>query len=365
MECRTTSSRDSFESIHCSSHLLVQRHKLGAISAMAQAFQLLLCILGLSTVVAGSTARAQVIYADSVWLDYKNGLSSSGDFIITDMLVEETNMYTFFAALVWDTGYFGLQRGGSGYSRHIHFAIWDPPSGGTSTVLSKNENAVTERFGGEGTGLKVMLPFEYLDNVNYRFAVRLVRRPTWTEYTSFFFNPQTGIWTQIATAKRPEINLKFSYVASFVEDFGGNPWSRRSAIFKNGWLRKDAGSWVELKTAVFNSPGSKTDKDSDFLGNSWRLETGGISTLDTPVGTQMVRTDAPLIPIQHRLTKSMVSGQLLITFSSLPIYTYQIEIFDTLNGLPAVITSVPTGYFSQPTAGSEKFFRLKATEISF
>jgi hypothetical protein len=54
-------------------------------------------------------------YADSVWLDYQEGLSESGDVIMTDMQVEATSIYTYYAGLVWNNGYMGLQRGGNGY----------------------------------------------------------------------------------------------------------------------------------------------------------------------------------------------------------------------------------------------------------
>ncbi len=39
---------------------------------------------------------------------------------MTDMQVEETAIYTYYAGLVWNNGYMGLQRVGAGFYNHVH-----------------------------------------------------------------------------------------------------------------------------------------------------------------------------------------------------------------------------------------------------
>src|SRR5690348_2824996 len=89
-------------------------------------------------------------YADSVWLDYQEGLATAGDVILTDLQVEVTALYTYYAGLVWNNGYMGLQRGGNGFYKHVHFSVWDPSGGGVADLIWADHDVVTERFGGEG-----------------------------------------------------------------------------------------------------------------------------------------------------------------------------------------------------------------------
>src|SRR5512139_2061439 len=80
--------------------------------------------------------RSFADYADSVWLDYQEGLRASGDVIMTDMQVETTALYTYYAGLVWNNGYMGVQRGGgNGYYKHVHFSVWDPAGGGFAELV--------------------------------------------------------------------------------------------------------------------------------------------------------------------------------------------------------------------------------------
>jgi hypothetical protein len=110
---------------------------------------------------------------DSVWLDYQDGLARNGNLIAIDARVEETQLYSYYASLVWNTGYMGLQRGGGGYYKHVHFSIWDSTNGTPVEVMWKANDVEAVRFGGEGTGYKVMFPFNWVENTTYRFCVTL------------------------------------------------------------------------------------------------------------------------------------------------------------------------------------------------
>ncbi len=183
-------------------------------------------------------------YADSVWLDYQEGLATSGDVIMTDMKVEETALYTYYAGLVWNNGYMGLQRAGGSYYKHVHFSVWDPAGGGLAELIWAGPGVVTERFGGEGTGWKAMWPFNWQQGTAYRLCVTLTHTNAATDYTAYFFDPAGGTWKPIATFRRNDAEHSFSYVSSFVEDFGNTLASRRSCLFGNAWLRRFRADWI-------------------------------------------------------------------------------------------------------------------------
>lgn len=260
--------------------------RLGNPNQVGTRFQALLLVVAFFCTVAALEGQP----ADSVYLDYQEGLSKSGDLIYTEVAVEQTSVDTFYAALVWNTGYMGLQRGGSGYNKHVHFSIWDPPAGGMTQLVWADAGVNAQRFGGEGTGWKAMLPFEWVEGIYYQLCVTLKRRDGATDYHAYFGNPTAGTWRHVATFRRPEPNLSFSYVAAFVEDFGNSGANRRSCMLGSTWLRTFSSQWVELRTAKFASGGSQMNKDADVVGSRFRLETGGGTVNDTSLNSTLVRS---------------------------------------------------------------------------
>jgi hypothetical protein len=270
--------------------------------------------------------RSPAEYADSVWLDYQEGLENSGDAIMTDIQVEETSLYTFYAGLVWDTGYMGLQRGGSGIFKHVHFSIWDPPGGGFADLVRAGSEVVTQRFGGEGTGWKAMWPLTWKEGTTYRLCVRLTRTNQVTHYDSYFFDPEQGTWKYIATFRRRDALHSFSYVASFVEDFGSTLENRRSCLLGNAWLRTFDNNWIDLRTAKYATGGSKANKDADVVGEFFRLETGGSTTNDTTAQTTLTRRLATMTPDNHKLVIRPAGPDALVDlqWQTLPWRSYRL-----------------------------------------
>jgi hypothetical protein len=266
-------------------------------------------------------------YADSVWLDYQEGLGTSGDVIITDMQVEATSIYTYYAGLVWNNGYMGLQRGGNGFNKHVHFSVWDPSGGGFADLVWADHDVVVERFGGEGTGWKAMWPFNWEQNTTYRLCVTLTHTNSATDYTAYFFDPTAGTWKPLATFRRNDAQHAFSYVASFVEDFGNTLNSRRSCRFGNAWLRTFQPNWIDLRTAKYATGGSQTNKDADVVGGMFRLETGGNTTNDTPAYTTLSRLPAQALPTDHNPRIDITgSGQsVTLRWQTLPWRSYYLE----------------------------------------
>lgn len=258
----------------------------------------------LSTVIIlfGLIGNIYAEYADSVWLDYQEGLSRTGDIIMTDMAVEQTAIYTYYAGLVWNNGYMGLQRGGSGYFKHVHFSVWDPTTGGFAELIWADSDVVTKRFGGEGTGWKAMWPFDWVEGKTYRLCVTLEHVSLFaTDYTAHFYNPDTGTWKHIATFRRLDGEHSFSYISSFVEDFGSTINSPRSCLFGNAWLHTFNDEWCEIRKARYATGGSKINKDADVVGQLFRLETGGDTIKDTSSYSLLVRDPSKIKPSNRDL----------------------------------------------------------------
>lgn len=78
---------------------------------------------------------------------------------------------TYYAAIQWDGGYTGLQRGGHLYDRQLQFSIWDTPGHGDAELVDRASDVVCEPFGGEGTGVKCALGFPWEVGATYRFEI--------------------------------------------------------------------------------------------------------------------------------------------------------------------------------------------------
>jgi hypothetical protein len=153
-----------------------------------------------------------------------------------------------------------------------------------------------------------MWPFDWNEGITYRLCVALVHRNSATHYMSFFFDPAAGEWKHLATFRRGDALLSFSYVASFVEDFGGTLSYRRSCLLGNAWLRT-LSTWIDLRTARYASGGSQTNKDADLVGDTFRLETGGNTSNDTPVGTMLMRAPGSTVPVVTVLDPPLITSE--------------------------------------------------------
>lgn len=324
--------------------------------------QILIPILCLSMLSGPTFAQ----YADSVWLDYQEGLATSGNVIMTDIQVEATALYTYYAGLVWNNGYMGLQRGGNGYYKHVHFSVWDPAGGGFAEGVWAAPGVVTQRFGGEGTGWKAMWPFNWTENITYRLCVTLTYTNAATDYAAYCFDPAAGTWKHLATFRRNDAQHSFSYVASFVEDFGSTLTSRRSCLFGNAWLRTLQSYWIELRTARYATGSSQINKDADVAGAMFRLETGGNTTNDTPAYTTLARLPAPVRPTDHnpRITTATSGQSVLLQWQTLPWRSYYLEWTTNLvQWPPDQRQATVSNKWIEAIGGSKaKFFRSMSSE---
>jgi Domain of unknown function (DUF3472) len=162
---------------------------------------------------------------------------------------------TYYAALQWDGGYTGLQRGGDLFDRQVHFSVWDRGSAQTTVVDAGVSTCA--RFGGEGTGVKCRFSHNWRNGETYRFEVEVGAVTTGSNVTAWFTDIRTGSRIRIATLREAGVPNLTGF-GCFNEDF-----VRRASTCLDRELRQVVfkqpaalvgGSWTPLRTAFFAYP---------------------------------------------------------------------------------------------------------------
>ncbi len=151
----------------------------------------------------------------TIWI-HNRSHPSAGYSIDMTPLTEPTG--TFYAAIQWDGGYTGLQRGGDRFDRQLQLSVWDAPGFGDAKLIDKASDVVCGPFGGEGTGVKCRLDYRWTVESTYRFEVTEVEMNGGSAITLHV--------TDLATESRRFVGtLRFARRAQmkrfgmFVEDF--------------------------------------------------------------------------------------------------------------------------------------------------
>ena len=127
-----------------------------------------------------------------------------------EVTVEKSVPGSYFAAICFSCGYCGIQELYDGKKVAI-FSVWDPgdpfdfkakQDSVDEKIRTKNlyagEGVAISRFGGEGTGGKSMLPFDWKIGETYRFALHAKQDGDYrTAFTGYLF--RDGAWFKIAT----------------------------------------------------------------------------------------------------------------------------------------------------------------------
>ena len=163
---------------------------------------------------------------------------------------------TYGMAIGFHGGYFGMQVCDGGV-RKLIFSVWAPfrtddpsliPEEKRIIVKKKHPLVWTGEFGSEGAGGQSFMRYEWKSGQTYRFLCRI--RPVKndkTEFTSYFFFPETGRWELLCCFLRPETQTWFKGAYSFLESFiDVNGHKHRKVSFSNQWAVTTSGKWVPI-----------------------------------------------------------------------------------------------------------------------
>lgn len=182
-----------------------------------------------------------------------------------EVTVPENNdvIGSYFMANGFGEGYFGFQVN-SEEERRVLFSVWSPfetddpseiPEDKRVKLLAQGEGVTVQDFGNEGSGGQSFLRYNWEAGNTYRFLLR--GEPAGdnkTDYTAYFYAPETGEWRLIASWRRPETNTWLTRMHSFLENFNTRTGPLpRKAHYNNQWIKDTSGNWYELTRARFTA----------------------------------------------------------------------------------------------------------------
>jgi hypothetical protein len=225
----------------------------------------------------------------SVHLGYK---AEPGTAFYIETTVTESAPGTYFCALGFNSGYFGIQELANG-KKVVIFSVWDPTKGDDPKKvdaekrvkqLHKEDDVRVGRFGGEGTGGQSLYDFDWKVGETYRFLVTAEPDPKDDKrvaFAGYFYLPEKKTWKHLVTFSTLTDKKNLSGYYSFVEDFRRNKLSTkepRRAEYGNAWVRSLKAEWISITEAHFTADANPVlNIDAGLTAKSERyfLATGG------------------------------------------------------------------------------------------
>jgi len=213
---------------------------------------------------------------------------------------------SFFMANGFADGYFGIQVN-SHDERRILFSVWSPfesdkpeeiPGDYKIILLKKGENVIAGEFGNEGSGGQSYRKYMWKADQVYRFLLK--GEPSIdnsTDYTAYFYMPETGNWELIAGFRRPKTTSYLKNLYSFLENFiPETGFITRKGFYSNQWICDKNGTWYELSSAKFTADATaRKESRLDYAGGvenaSFFLKNCGFIDEKTQINTQLVRSE--------------------------------------------------------------------------
>jgi hypothetical protein len=188
---------------------------------------------------------------------------------------------SYYMANGFGEGYFGIQVN-SATERRVLFSVWSPYDTNNPNDLANEYKVLENRrgsgvtvqpFGNEGTGIQSIKVFNWKAGNSYKFLLKAQPDGSGkTDYTAWFYAPETGSWQLIASLKRPFTNKYLSNFHSFIENFDPSKGDlTRQAHYKNQWIRTSGGTWQKITSAKFTV-------DATYTANQRTDAAGGTNT---------------------------------------------------------------------------------------
>lgn len=217
----------------------------------------------------------------------------------------------YFVANGFGEGYFGIQVN-SETERRILFSIWSPfktddpnsiPDDQKIILLKKGEGVTTGEFGNEGSGGQSYKVFNWKAQTRYGFLTKVKpNNDNTTDYTAYFFDPETNQWHLIASFKRPITETHLTRPYSFLENFIPNTGALvRRGGFYNQWMRDSKDKWYEITEAKFSADATarkeaRLDYSGGTMDDGFYLMNCGFTNNHTTMGTVFSRTKLGVPP---------------------------------------------------------------------
>ena len=251
-----------------------------------------------------------------------------GDILINEVRVPRDGvaMYTYYETLGWRgdaSGYAGIQV--HPRANNFIFSIWDHKKHKAPIrTVHSGPGTLTEKFGGEGTGLKSWnFELGWEADIWYTLVSRSWAVLDHTYYGFWARSGKTKRWTHLVTMDVAAKNAYFKGgTDAFIEDWLETGKNFRTTNLRGGWKRKMDGEWhpfqsgrysvnywdLELGKRSFNY---KTNWDGgvtkDETGSFYFMTAGGKGTkpsVNNPSRHEVTRTEAKPAYLSLRLTKA-------------------------------------------------------------
>ena len=186
---------------------------------------------------------------------------------------------TYYAAINWNTGYTGIQRGGSTFDRQIQFSVWNQ-LGVAATIVNAGTSSCQD-FSHEGSGVMCANTYPWAINKTYLFEMTTATVvPGSTDITMYFVDVASGFRLFLGTLRHAGAPI-MNGASSFSEDFkrdaiGCQNVPERRASFGNTKVRQ-GGTWViapiNTRSSYITDP-TATCANTDHMMTSTGYELG-------------------------------------------------------------------------------------------
>ncbi|MCM4173350.1 DUF5077 domain-containing protein [Arenibacter sp. TNZ] len=249
----------------------------------------------------------------SVHLSYATPADTDIQWFYNEITVPENEdvIGSYFMANGFGEGYFGMQVN-SETERRVLFSVWSPfetqdpksiPDEYKIILRGKGEGVTTGEFGNEGSGGQSYKVFNWKAGNTYKFLLK--GEPSVnssTDYTAYFFDPETEKWNLIASFRRPHTSTYLTRPHSFLENFMTEVGHiSRMGEYTNQWIYDTKGTWHELTKAKFTADatarkGSREDYAGGAIGNKFFMKNCGFFDEKTAMDTFHERTANGVAP---------------------------------------------------------------------
>ncbi len=246
-------------------------------------------LISAAALVSGAAEAPKFVAARSIHAWHH---APGAEWVYGEVTPEKSVPGSYFMAVGFSCGYCGIQELSNGKKIAI-FSVWDPgdqfdfqakADSVDEKIRTKNtyagKDVYINRFGGEGTGGKSTMWFDWEIGKTYRFAINVKKdgdhRAAFTGYIW-----RDNAWFKIATFSTLQTkgNPEIRGVYSFVEDFRRTPESVqqvRTAVYRNFFSKVAGGEWKPMNEGRFTGDSNTLlTVDAEIVENGIRLTTGG------------------------------------------------------------------------------------------